>query len=153
MSPETLQRRATLVLAAATFLFVADLFLAWQKVAVEVAGVVAVDATASGWRGWGLLGGSFAIALFVLSRHELWAGREVPRHETATALLGLGVLGTTALTVFTGSATVQTQSVGVEVQTTLWPAWIGLALAVVIAAAAFVPVVTSEGVERRKLAM
>jgi hypothetical protein len=58
-----------------------------------------------------------------------------------TAAAGVGLLVVTAWSVFTGSASVEAGSAAVNVHETLWPAWIGLALAFVVAAGTLLPLV------------
>jgi hypothetical protein len=132
MSAETLHQRARLVIAVTAALFVVDLFLGWQRVAVQMP-ALDVRSTASGWGGWGALAGLCALVLLTLAI--------VGRTTQATVALGLGVLVFTALEVLTGHATVDVGAsmMRLHVDTTLWPAWVGLALAGVMAAAAVVP--------------
>lgn len=139
MTFEARQRRTNLVTAGAATLFLADLFLGWQRVAMRVGGLVDVRNTASGWSGWGALAGICAIALLVL----VLARRPSP----ATLALGLGALFFTAIEVLAGDAHVDmgASMMRVQVDTTLWPAWVGLALAGVMAAAAAMPYLASSG--------
>src|SRR5512132_3870285 len=125
MTSEALNERARPVMAVAATLFVVDLFLGWQRVAVQMP-AIDVRSTASGWGGWGAL-----------------VGRTTP----ATVALGLGVLVFTALQVLAGHANVDVGAsmMRVHVDTTLWPAWVGLALAGVMAAAAVVPYLAMPG--------
>jgi hypothetical protein len=138
MSSETLRRRARPVIAVAATLFVVDLFLGWQRVAVQMP-AIDVRSTASGWGGWGAFAGLCALALLALAI----VGRTTP----ATVALGLGVLVFTALEVLTGHASVDVGAsmMRVHVDTTLWPAWVGLALAGTMAAAAAVPYLAVPG--------
>jgi hypothetical protein len=120
------------VLALLTFL--GALFLDWQRVTVDVAGVVHVEETTIGWNGWGFLAGLIALALLTL----MFA--DAPRSTTGEVLVSGFVPGAlvlaTALAVFTGDAdTSIAGAVAVEVDTSLWPAWLGLALAVIAAGA------------------
>jgi hypothetical protein len=138
MSPEALEQRARPVIAVAATLFIADLFLGWQRVAVDMP-ALDVRSTASGWSGWGALAGLCALVLLSLA---------IVRHASAaTVVLGLGALLFTALEVLTGHANVDVGAsmMRVHVDTTLWPAWVGLALAGVMAAAAVVPYLAVPG--------
>jgi hypothetical protein len=138
MTSEALQQRARPVIAVAATLFVVDLFLGWQRVAVQMP-AIDVRSTASGWGGWGALAGLCALVLLTLAI----VGRTTP----ATVALGLGVLVLTALEVLAGHANVDVGAsmMRVHVDTTLWPAWVGLALAGVMAAAAVVPYLAVPG--------
>jgi hypothetical protein len=138
MTSEALRQRARPVIAVAAALFVVDLFLGWQRVAVSMPGID-VRSTASGWGGWGALAGLCALVLLTLAI--------VGRSSPATLALGLGALVFTALEVLTGRATVDlgASMMRVHVDTTLWPAWVGLALAGLMAAAAVVPYLAVPG--------
>ena len=128
-----LERRASLVTGAAASLLLVDLFLGWQRVAMQMGGFLYVGATASGWSGWGALAGVCAIAVLVVI---------IARGPTpAVAALALGALLFTAVAVLAGQAHVDVGApmMRAQVHTTLWPAWAGLALAGVMAAAAAVP--------------
>ena len=138
MTPEALEQRARPVIAVAATLFVLDLFLGWQRVAVRMP-ALDVHATASGWSGWGTLAGLCALVALALA---------IARPASAaTVALGLGTLVFTSLEVLTGHASVDVGAsmMRVHVDTTLWPAWVGLALAGVMAAAAVVPYLALPG--------
>lgn len=139
MTSEARQRRANLVTAGAATLFLADLFLGWQRVAMRMTGVIDVHNTASGWSGWGALAGMCAIALLVLAVAD--------RPSPATVALGLGAFLFTVLAVLAGNAHVDAGAsmMRLQVDTTLWPAWVGLALAGLMAAAAAVPYLARPG--------
>jgi hypothetical protein len=92
--------------------------------------------------------GVLAIALLVLGLERTRSATETPGRALVTAAFALGLLGATALAVFTGEASVQIAPVDVQVETTLWPAWVGFALAIVVAAAALVPFLDLSEVER-----
>jgi hypothetical protein len=64
------------------------------------------------------------------------------------ALVSFGMLVTTLLAAVTDSAHVSLPEVGVTVEATLWPAWVGVALAAVAAAAAFAPLAAGEATPR-----
>jgi hypothetical protein len=128
-----LERRASLVAACAASLLLVDLFLDWQRVAMQMGGLVDVRTAASGWSGWGALAGICAIAVLVL----VIARGPSP----AVAALALAALLFTMVEVLAGHAHVDVGAsmMRLRVDTTLWPAWVGLALAGVMAAAAAVP--------------
>ena len=138
MTPEALKQRARPVIAIASTLFVLDLFLGWQRVAVSMP-AIDVRATASGGGGWSALAGLCALVLLALAI--------IGRASAATVALGLGTLVFTALEVLTGHANVDVGAsmMRVHVDTTLWPAWVGLALAGVMAAAAAIPYLALPG--------
>lgn len=129
MSSEVLQQRAKPIIVVTATLFIVDLFLGWQRVSVHMPAVIDVRNTTSGWSGWGALAGLCAIVLLVL----VLAGRS-PR---ATATLSVAALLFTAIEVLAGNARVDVGAsmMRVQVDTTLWPAWVGLALAGLMAAA------------------
>jgi hypothetical protein len=138
MTSETLQQRVRPLIAVAATLFVVDLFLGWQQVAVSMP-LIDVRATASGWSGWGALAGLCALTLLTLAI--------IGRASAATVALGLGTLVFTALELLTDHANVDVGAsmMRVHVDTTLWPAWVGLALAGVMAAAAAIPYLALPG--------
>ena len=138
MTSAALQRRARPVIAVAATLFLVDLFLGWQRVAVSMP-ALDVRSTASGWGGWGALAGLCALGLLTLAI--------VGRSSPATVALGLGALVFTALEVLAGHANVDVGAsmMRVHVDTTLWPAWVGLALAGVMAVAAAIPYLAVPG--------
>ena len=138
MTSEALQQRARPVIAVAATLFVVDLFLGWQRVAVQMP-AIDVRSTASGCGGWGALAGLCALVLLTLAI--------VGRSSPASVALGLGALVFTALEVLAGRAHVDigASMMRMHVDTTLWPAWVGLALAGVMAAAAAVPYLAIPG--------
>jgi hypothetical protein len=133
-----LQQRARPVIAVAATLFVADLFLGWQRVAVSMP-AIDVRSTASGWSGWSAVAGLCALVLLTLGI--------VGRSSPATVALGLGALVFTALEVLAGHANLDAGAsmMRVHVDTTLWPAWVGLALAGVMAVAAAIPYLALPG--------
>ena len=130
----THRRMNATVAGAAAALLLVDLLLDWQKAAVQVGGVVNVQATASGLHGWGIVPAILAVILIALvaspTAPSFW------RAITATAMLG-----TTAAAALGSHAHV---SVGMAVavdNAILWPAWIGLGLAAVAFVATIVPYV------------
>jgi hypothetical protein len=90
---------------------VVDLFFGWQRADVHMNGVLAAHTTSSGWNGTGAFAGACA-------------------------------LGLTALAVFAGGAHVgvATSMMRAHVDTTLWPAWMGLGLATAVAMITVAPV-------------
>jgi hypothetical protein len=142
MTPASIPHRARAVAMAASLLLIADLFVGWQRTTVRVPGAVDLQATNSGWTGWGLVAGVLAVVVAVLALAGL-RGRAA--HGGATLLAACGLLAATALAVLTGNADVRlvAGAVGVEVQATRWPAWAALALAVVVAAACLVASLTT----------
>jgi hypothetical protein len=142
MTSEDRTARANRVILGAAALFLLDLFLPWQRVEMRMPAAIDIRDTASGWSGWGALAGVCAIALLVV----VIAVRETP----AIPALALGVLLCTTLEVLAGNAhvTVNAAMMRTQVDTTLWPAWVGLALAGATAAAAAVPYLATPG-ERR----
>jgi hypothetical protein len=138
MTSAALQQRARPVIAVAATLFVADLFLGWQRVAVSMP-AIDVRSTASGWSGWSAVAGLCALVLLTLAI--------VGRSSPASVALGLGALVFTALEVLAGHANLDAGAsmMRVHVDTTLWPAWVGLALAGVMAVAAAIPYLALPG--------
>jgi hypothetical protein len=136
-------RRGGIVATACSLLLLADLFLPWQKASVDVVGVVQAEANNPGWKGWGGVAGVLALVLLaLLGRRRRQGGEVKTRHELLECLLGVGVFGAAALAVFTGDAHVFTTTVGVEADTTLWPAWLGLLLAAGVGFGAAAPLVS-----------
>lgn len=141
-----IRRVAGLTAVVASSLLVADLFLDWQRAHVEIAGVVQTDTSSMGWGGWGSAVGVFALLILVVALRDLGGHDTTARHVVAVGLLPFALLASTVLTVFTGDASVDVaNTVSVEVDTTLWPAWVGLVLAAVASIAAFVPVLLEIG--------
>lgn len=134
VSYDRLEDWARPVGAAAAVLFIVDLFLNWERTAVRVADAVHVDHMASGWSGWGALAGVCAVALLVF----MIAGRV---SASASVAVGAAMFVFTALAVAAGNAHVgmHGRAVGVDVDTTRWPAWVGLGLAATAALASAVP--------------
>ena len=140
MNIALLKIRASVIAFAASLLFLIDLSLGWQRASVEIGGVVDVDATSSGWNGPGLVAGMLAIVLIVLALGEIGGRSAAARHVLAAALVPVALIATTAFAVFGGDASVDTSAVGIEVDRTLWPAWVGLGLSIVAGIAGLVPV-------------
>ena len=125
-------RVARFTAAGAAALLLVDLFLDWQMASIRVAGIVEVETTAAGWRGWGFVAGVLALALVaVLLTDE---GRRV-----LAAALGLCTVVATTIAVVTGDADVSGGPAATVEDSTLWAAWLGLALAAVAFLATLVP--------------
>jgi hypothetical protein len=136
MDPHPVARRVGLGAALA---FIVALFLPWHEVAVDVAGVVSVSATVSGWNGWGIAAGLLAAVLAaILAARPGWGLFAAPA-------VGLGLAVTALLELAGGRATVETTQVSAAANSTLWAAWLGVGLAFVAAAASFVPLLTGAG--------
>lgn len=133
ISARSRDQGATIVAGAAASLLLADLFLSWQRVGMRMGGLFDVRTSSSGWSGWGAVAGICAIAVLVLVIARGPAG--------AIAAVALGALLFTAIAVLAGHAHVDvgTSMMRIQVDTTLWPAWVGLALAGLMAAAAAIP--------------
>jgi hypothetical protein len=142
MGLRAVERAARVLLLASVLVFLVVLFLDWHRTSVRVAVAADVSAASSGWSGWGLLAGFFALALVGFELDDRFR-RRAPRRERALVdqVLATGLALATVAAVFTGDASVSAGAVGVEVARTLWPAWTGLALAAVVVFAAFVAAV------------
>jgi hypothetical protein len=119
------------VVACGALLLVIDLFFDWFETTVNVAGVVVVQTTSSGWGyNWGIVAGALAVAVIVsvLTRHAVW-----------TLACSFAMLIATGAAAFLGDANVSLPAAGVSVDTTQWAAWLGFGLAAVTACAALVP--------------
>jgi hypothetical protein len=137
------RRLAYAAVLVASLLLAADLFLTWQSASVRVGDAVVLDAGSSGWDGPGFVAGIAALVAAALSGTVLARGREHPRILLGAALTALAA---TALAAFAEGATVVVPEAAVAVQadSTRWPAWVGLGLAVVAAGAALVAHVPQE---------
>jgi hypothetical protein len=133
---KALSRGTQLMLAAGVLLLV-DTFLSWQEVSAEIAGVEVVSVSQNAWNGfWGVLLGLLTIALLAwLVATMLGVDLRLPVSETllGTALGGL-VLVVALLKVLTDDFS------------TVW-AWIGLVLAALVAAGAWLRVQESGGMD------
>ena len=136
-----LGRGAQLMLIGAVLLLI-DLFLPWQDFDVGgLADELGVDATFSGWRGIGFIVGLLTIVVLAWLIVRL-ASVNIPL-PVSTAMTG-ALLGTLIL-VFT---IIKLLTILGD-EATLW-AWIGVALAVVIAVGAFMTVQEAGGVDTLK---
>ena len=136
-----LGRGAQLMLVGAVLLFI-DLFLPWQDFDVGgLADDLGVDATFSGWRGIGFIVGLLTIVVLAWLIVRL-ASVNIPL-PVSTAMTG-ALLGTLIL-VFT---IIKLLTILGD-EATIW-AWVGVALAVLIAVGAFMTVQEAGGVETLK---
>jgi hypothetical protein len=133
-----LGRGAQLMLIGGVLLFI-DLFLPWQDFGNEFSDAVGVDASFNGWRGIGFVLGLLTIVLLAWLVVRL-ASVNIPL-PVSTAMTGalLGVL----ILVF---AIIKLLTILGD-EATIW-AWIGVALAVVIAVGAFQVVQEAGGVDQ-----
>jgi hypothetical protein len=131
--------------AVGTALFV-DLFLAWHETSVSVSGAVVVHSDSSAWAGWGAFAGVLLLVLLIWEASRL-RGTAVTRDEGARSFsiaLAVGVLAFTAIEFFAGGVTVKTgPAVLVDVHGRQWPAYVGLALAVLLVVVAAVELIRS----------
>jgi hypothetical protein len=133
-----LGRGAQLMLIGGVLLFI-DLFLPWQDFDVGgIADELGVDATFSGWRGIGFVLGLLVIVLLAWLIVRI-AAVNIPL-PVSTAMTG--ALIATLILIF---AIIKLLTILGD-EATFW-AWIGVALAVVIAAGAFMAVQEAGGVE------
>ena len=140
MEARTLHRGAALAAVGLAVLLLVDLFLGWHEVDVDVAGVVQTHATASGWGTYGVIAGVLAIALVLLELDTLRLGvEEVGRRTLGAVALALGIFLATTMEALTGDVSVSVSAVGVEVQSTTWPAYLGIALSLALVAATLAP--------------
>lgn len=133
-----LGRGAQLMLIGGVLLFI-NLFLPWQDFGNEFSDAVGVDASFNGWRGIGFILGLVTIVLLAWLIVRL-ASVNIPL-PVSTAMTGalLGVL----ILVF---AIIKLLSILGDA-VTIW-AWVGLALAIVIAVGAFQVVQEAGGVDQ-----
>ena len=136
-----LGRGAQLMLIGGVLLLI-DLFLPWQDFGNEFSDAVGVDASFSGWRGFGgVLVGLLTIVLLAWVIVRL-ASVDIPL-PTSTAMTA-AIIGTLIL-IFT---IIKLLTILGD-EATIW-AWVGLALAIVIAVGAFKAVNEAGGVETLK---
>jgi hypothetical protein len=136
-----LGRGAQLMLIGGVLLFI-DLFLPWQDFGNEFSDAVGVDASFSGWRGFGgVLVGLLTIVLLAWVIVRL-ASVNVPL-PTSTAMTA-AIIGTLIL-IFT---IIKLLTILGD-EATIW-AWIGVVLAIVIAVGAFQTVQEAGGVDTLK---
>jgi hypothetical protein len=115
-----------------------DLFLGWHRAGVTVSGIVDVHSDSSAWAGWGALAGVLLIVLLFWEGLRL-RGAVIAQDISGSVVsltLALAVAGFTAIEFFSGTAGVQAGSlVAVGVHGRQWPAYVGLVLAGLLAAA------------------
>jgi hypothetical protein len=144
MDARTLHRGAALAAIALATLLLVDLFLGWQEVRVDVAGVVQSTDTASGWGAFGVVAGALAIALVLLELETLrHPDADLGRRELGAVALALGVFLAVAVQALTADVSVSVASVGVEVDSTRWPAYAGIVLSLGLLAATLAPFAAS----------
>ena len=133
MTVKSVKGASTVVMLGATLAFVLVLFLDWHRTTVDVAGLATVQTEEMGWSGWGWLAGAAGITLLLVNLNHLQRGFEPDAAFGITdLLLGTVMVSATVAAVFSGESTVQVATVGVELGTVLWPAWVGLVLAWVV---------------------
>jgi hypothetical protein len=133
-----LKRASEFVLLGSALLFLVILFFDWHRTTVKALVGPDLAAGSSGWSGWGLLAGVCAIALLGLEVDRMLRNRSHEGQALVDLALAIGVALATVAAVFTGDASVSAGAVGVEVASTLWPAWAGLVLASIIVVAALI---------------
>jgi hypothetical protein len=117
-------------------LMVADLFLDWRSAStLDAFGIAGSPGQSTGLAGWGSVAVALLVALLVIEAVDLAIGRWTKRLVDVEALLAVGVL-VAMIGAFVGGA-VSVSSHGV-VEATLnwadvWPAYVGVALAVLVA--------------------
>lgn len=121
--------RPIVILAALALLV--DLALTWRDAPVKTQ-YLSEDGGASGLQGWGVLAAALLIAYLV-------AELLVPRLRKVLLGIALAASAATVLEFFTGSAgIVERDGVALAAtESTLWPAYLGLVLAAILAVAAF----------------
>jgi hypothetical protein len=131
-----LQRLATPVIVCSATAFIGVLFLDWWQVTVAT-GPVHVQAGGWGWTGAGAAAGVLAIALLV---GEALRDRYHRRGaEIALAVSAVGVLILTLSAFFNDGVEVDVAGVvSAHVGQRIWPAYVGLVLACLLAAAALI---------------
>lgn len=135
MDRKTIRDVAAATAAGGGVLLLADLSLGWYEVRVAVTGVLDIDATASGWGHIGTVAGLLTLAMLVyMIRPIRRDGAVTLAQAVVTAVLGLGAFGFTVARALSGVASVTTPATTVQVQSTLWPAYAGIALAAIVAA-------------------
>jgi hypothetical protein len=139
MNSTSVKVASTLVMVGSALAFIVVLFLDWHRTTVEITGVATVRAEDPGWGSWAALAGLAAIALVVANLTRFYRGIEpAPTFGIFDLVLGVAIVSATVAGVFSGGAQVEVATVGVEANTILWPAWLGLALACVVAVSAAV---------------
>ncbi len=125
-----------LVLGGAVLLF-ADLFLDWRKLTVDLP-ALQLNTGSSGWAGWGVVAGVLLVALLAWESAR-WAGYRSADPDAIPAIMSLGVLAFVIVRFFEDATNVSVGGVvNIGEASRQWPAYAGLVLAVVVAAAACV---------------
>jgi hypothetical protein len=136
MDARTIRDIAAAVAAGAGVLLLADLSLGWYEVRVAVAGTVDITATTSGWGQAGALAGLLTLAMLIsMIRPMRRDGTVDVTQAVLTAVLGLGAFAFTVARALTGTASITTPVTAVEIQSALWPAYVGIALGAIVAGA------------------
>jgi len=142
MDKRTIRDVAAAVAAGAAVLLLADLSLGWFTVRVAVAGIVDVDATASGWGSVGTVAGLLGLAMLVAMIGPLRRDGSVTLVRAAViGVLGLGTFGFSVARALNGTTSVTTQVTAVQVHSTLWPAYVGIVLGAIVAGGAITALV------------
>jgi hypothetical protein len=129
---EALKRVSERVLLVAALLFLVVLFLDWHRTSVVILAEGDAETGSSGWSGWGLLAGFFALAIVGLELDRVVRRRTHEGQAFVDLILAVGLALATVAAVFTGDTSVGNGA------GTLWPAWVGLGLAAVMLVAAYV---------------
>ena len=134
------------VLAASALALIVDLFLDWRSVSVMVP-MMSMHAGSTGWdSSWGIAAGMVALGLLLSELPQLAKGVAGASTARATVVAVLGVL-TLGFTIGAFTATevdFNGPMAAVQVNGHLWPAYVALGLAVVIAALSFLQLLTTE---------
>lgn len=130
--------RGTQVMFVAAVLLLIDTFLDWQKVSAKIGGVEVASASLNAWHGfWGVLMGLLTLALLAwLIASMAGVTMELPIPDALlSAVLALAILLCAVLKGLTDEFS------------TIW-AWIGVALAAVIALGAYLRVQEAGGIDQ-----
>ena len=135
MDGRTIRDAAVAVAAGAGVLLLGDLSLGWHSVSVTTAEIVTVKATSSGWTNIGAVAGLATITMLLyMIRPVRHAGSIDLMQAAVTAVLGVAVFGFTIAAAFASSTSISAPATTVEVGSRLWPAYVGIGLATVVAA-------------------
>ena len=152
-----IDRGASVVIFAGLLALIVDMFLGWVKVTVYSAGLFGTPLTidmqviASGWSGWGIVGGILAVFLVFWHAWSLRGRRSSVGAAAVTVALAAATAGFTTWHALTGEADV----VGAEgtllvTVTRLWPAEAAIGLTAAVAAAAVTRLVTAGAAVRSR---
>ena len=134
------------LLAASALALIVDLFLDWRSVSVTVP-FMSVNAGSSGWdSNWGVAAGMVALGLLISELPQLAkgvAGASTAR-ATVVAVLGVMTLGFTIGAFTASEVDFNGPMAAVQVDGHLWPAYVALGLAAVIATLSFLQLLTTE---------